>query len=224
MIDKKFLLLFLSTTVLLSAVFIIYSQIDIHTSAFFFDEDGGFFLNRHPVLLFMYRVIYFVSAGLIVSYVLLLAISFIFKKHIKHLGRRQLIFLTLALTIGPGILVNAVLKEHWGRARPLQITEFGGTADFTPAFYIANFCDSNCSFVSGHAAMGFYPMALAFLFAAGSKSRKRMLVLGISTGILFGGARVLQGNHFLSDVIFSGLLTFLVYYLLAGWLKPHLNK
>lgn len=224
MIDKKFLLLFLTSTVLLAALFFFYAQIDLLVSSFFFEAKDGFIYNRHPVLLFLYEIVYFVSAGFIISFVLLLAVSLIFKRHFKHLGRRQIIYLTLALAIGPGLLVNGILKEHWGRARPLQITEFNGKADFTPAFVITDFCESNCSFTSGHAAMGFFPMALAFLFGIGTKLRRQILVVGITSGIIFGGARIIQGNHFLSDVIFSGLLTFLVYYLLAAWIKPHLKS
>jgi len=30
------------------------------------------------------------------------------------------------MIIGPGLLVNTVFKEHWGRARPSQVEEFGG--------------------------------------------------------------------------------------------------
>lgn len=217
---KRFLFLFSVATILLAVVFISFDQLDLLTSGFFFDQENGFIYNRHPILLVMYRIIYFVSAGLIIGYLLLLAVSFIFNKHLKHLTRRKIIYLTLALAVGPGLLVNLVFKEHWGRARPHQISDFGGTADYTPAFYIADFCESNCSFVSGHAAMGFYPMALAFLFSIGSKARRRLLQVGITTGILFGGARIIQGNHFLSDVIFSGIFTFLVYYGLALWLKP----
>ena len=138
----------------------------------------------------------------------------------KYLGRRQLAYLSLALALGPGLLVNLILKNNWGRARPFEILEFGGNTELTPAFIISDFCERNCSFVSGHAAMGFYPMAIAFLFASGTKARKRMLMIGIMSGIIFGGARIIQGSHFLSDVLFSGLFTFIVYYALSLWIKP----
>jgi hypothetical protein len=50
------------------------------------------------------------------------------------IGGRDLAFLLLVLVLGPGLLVNGILKEHWGRVRPLNCQEFGGTGVFTPAF------------------------------------------------------------------------------------------
>ena len=46
---------------------------------------------------------------------------------------RGFVFLGLAYALGPGLLVNTVLKIYWGRARPYAIAEFGGTDAFTPA-------------------------------------------------------------------------------------------
>ena len=57
-----------------------------------------------------------------------------------------------AFCFGPGLVVNGVLKAFWGRARPSQILEFGGAAQFTPPVQIADQCARNCSFVSGEAS------------------------------------------------------------------------
>lgn len=43
-------------------------------------------------------------------------------------------YLLLVIALGPGLLVNAVLKEQWGRARPSQVAEFGGSAAYTPVW------------------------------------------------------------------------------------------
>ena len=52
-----------------------------------------------------------------------------------------------ALLLGPGWVVNEALKNHWGRARPEQVSDFGGAQRFTPALQPADQCVKNCSFV-----------------------------------------------------------------------------
>src|SRR6478672_12010674 len=42
------------------------------------------------------------------------------------------VFPVPTLVLGPGLLVNGVLKEHWARPRPGAVVEFGGTLPFMP--------------------------------------------------------------------------------------------
>ncbi|MBI1262280.1 MAG: phosphatase PAP2 family protein [Rhizobiales bacterium] len=134
----------------------------------------------------------------------------------------KLLYLLLALLLAPGFVVNSVFKDEWGRARPWQTETFGGDKSFTPPWVMVNQCAKNCSFVSGHAAMGFYVFAFGFL-AAGAW-RRRLFILGCVTGGLVGLGRVVQGDHFLSDVIFSGFIVYFICWLLyrgfeaMGWL------
>lgn len=216
--SRQFMIPFILISLSLALLFVFFPQIDLSISKLFYTQSKGFLLNRQPILLFMYYFVYWISAAMIVGFFTLLLVSLLFKKHLPYLGRRQVIFLTLALALGPGLLVNGILKDNWGRARPLHVTEFGGNKTFTPAFVITNQCERNCSFTSGHASIGFFPLAIAFLFSG--VWRRRIFALGITTGILFGGARILQGAHFFSDTIFSAILTFLLYSALAWWLEP----
>ena len=116
--------------------------------------------------------------------------------------QRKAAFMLLALLLGPGLLVNEGFKEHWGRARPRDVSTFGGHASFTPAIEPSRECHSNCSFVSGHAAAGFALMAFAWV----STRRRLWIVIGISAGAAIGLARIAAGGHFLSDIVFSGLI------------------
>ncbi len=43
---------------------------------------------------------------------------------------RVVLFLVGALALGPGLLVNGILKEHWHRPRPVHVTEFGGNKPY----------------------------------------------------------------------------------------------
>jgi lipid A 4'-phosphatase len=161
-----------------------------------------------------------------ISFVLLFLSAALFYKFtgrtILDLTYRKLIFLVVVLAMGPGVLVNSVFKEHWGRARPHHVIEFGGTKEFSPPIVIADQCESNCSFVSGDAAVGFYFFAL--LFAFGKKYRRLLLPLAICTATTFSSIRVLQGAHFLSDVMFSGVITYFTILVAAHFILNRKDK
>jgi lipid A 4'-phosphatase len=97
------------------------------------------------------------------------------------------------------LIVNVVFKDHFGRARPRDIEEFGGSKRFTPAFVISSECDSNCSFSSGEGAAGFFSMALALAL-----SRRRAIFLAaVAMGSLVSLSRIAAGAHFFSDTVVS---------------------
>jgi lipid A 4'-phosphatase len=131
---------------------------------------------------------------------------------------RRMLFLVLGFAIGPGLVVNVLLKPNWGRARPNDIVEFGGAAQFSPALLPADQCAANCSFVSGDVSIAFAYVAIAMLLPA------RWRPAGIAAALLFGtgmgGLRLLQGAHFLSDVVFAALFTLLPIAILARLLLP----
>lgn len=179
-------------------IFWFYPQIDLLTSALFFDPEKGFFLGSHALVLFSYQL--FARLQFLVLGLLLLALitaQWIPAWRLRG-QRRAAIYLLLLLLTGPGLLVNAGVKENWGRARPREVTEFGGHQTFTPALIPAAQCEHNCSFVSGHAALGFYLIGMAWV-----TRQRRWLAAGIALGMLVGAGRILQGGHFLGDVIFS---------------------
>jgi lipid A 4'-phosphatase len=97
-----------------------------------------------------------------------------------------------------------------GRARPDEVTHFGGARTFTPAFVPADQCESNCSFVSGHAAFVFGGFAVALV----ARRRRATTLLVAVLGGLAGLGRMLQGAHFLSDIVFAGVFMYAVAWLL----------
>jgi membrane-associated PAP2 superfamily phosphatase len=117
--------------------------------------------------------------------------------------RRVFIFNILLFVIGPGVVANGILKEYWGRPRPREVKELGGRSEFEPVLSI-NKTSGGKSFPSGHATMGFYFVGTFFILR---RHRRRlselMLEGGIVLGMAMGVARMAQGSHFLTDVIFS---------------------
>lgn len=118
-------------------------------------------------------------------------------------GGRAALVLVLSLALGPGLLINAGLKESWGRARPSQIVEFGRDRAFTPALIPTNQCGRNCSFASGEVAMAFSLLTLAWL---AGRHRWIAMLPGLVLGVAMGVARMSAGAHFLSDALFAGLI------------------
>lgn len=111
-------------------------------------------------------------------------------------------FLLLALLIGPGLVANVGFKDHWGRARPREIAEFGGSEKFSPAL-VPHFdkAKSNGSFVSGDGAFGFF--FPAFAYVAPRRLSRRVFWGGMAVGGLFGFCRLATGAHFFSDIVYA---------------------
>ncbi len=118
--------------------------------------------------------------------------------------RRVAVYLALSYLLGPGLVTNVLLKDHWGRARPLHVRAFGGPLLFTTPLHPASQCSSNCSFVSGHVSVPFCLMSFCFLIRDRRRRRWAMIGLG-ALGAMIGLERIAAGKHFLSDVLFSAL-------------------
>lgn len=125
---------------------------------------------------------------------------------------RVAVFLLATLLAGPGLIVNVGLKSHWGRPRPGEVTAFGGGLDFVPWWSPFGRCESNCSFVSGEASSAFWLLAVAVVLP--ERYRPVAIVAAVLYGLAVGLARIAIGGHFISDVLFAGVSTALVIWLL----------
>jgi len=174
-----------------------FSDIDLRMSKLFFDE--SFYLNaRWWALLLNGGVDYFLYATMS-TVVGIYAFNRLMKRDLYEVDGRKVLYLLLVLVIGAGLIVNVIFKENFGRARPRDIEEFGGSKHFTPAFVITRECDRNCSFSSGHGAGAFFSVALALAL-----SRKRVTLLAaLAFGGLVSFSRVASGAHYFSDSVVS---------------------
>lgn len=197
---------------LAGAAFVAYPALDLFFAGLFHDPQRGFPAEADATVQAVRRL-WHLSAWLLVigAGVLLVASALLGRKRLLGIGRAALVFFLLVQGFGPGLLANAVFKDHWGRARPSQVAEFGGMKRHTPPLLPTDQCARNCSFVGGEAAYGFSFMALGFLPAPAWRRRA-----WFAFGAAFGGAislvRVAQGGHFVSDCLFAALLM-----LLVGW-------
>ncbi|WP_051312441.1 phosphatase PAP2 family protein [Pseudodonghicola xiamenensis] len=139
-----------------------------------------------------------------------LTIYGLFTRHTLRIPPRFWGWCVSLVLLGPGILVNLILKSHWGRARPAQIEQFGGQARFTPPFQITDQCQHNCSFVSGEASLVTAGGLIigAILWHVVPPQRRRWLVATLAVLVLaLASMRFFKGRHFLSDVIWAMIFT-----------------
>jgi lipid A 4'-phosphatase len=199
----RFIFIFLAVSGLLLVLF---PQLDLAVSNLVYNDD--YFALSHSALAEWLKdktSLVMLIAGLSILGYLAFAL---WQGDFAH--RRKALYLLVAIALGPGLVTNVVFKDHWGRARPREVIEFGGKRQFTPALIISNQCPKNCSFYSGHAAIGFFWASLAFVLR-----RRYLFIVGFILGWLFGLLRLFQGAHFLSDIVFAGLFTMGIAYLLA---------
>lgn len=181
---------------------------DLAVAHYFYDPMQQF--SNAPWLAFIYD--YGIIPAWIVVAAAAVALIFSFFNRSWQEWRRPALVLILTLGIGSGIIAHAILKEHWGRPRPKQVIEFGGTQAFRP-YYSPQFHppQPSKSFPCGHCSMGFFFFALMHLGA--HYRHRRLYLIGFLLTLILGGvlsyARLAQGGHFLSDVLASALIMWL---------------
>jgi lipid A 4'-phosphatase len=188
-------------------LFSVWPGIDIYVSAAFY-ENGAFAGQGNAIVKASYH--FFAVLPVLCLVVLVSGLALSFRKPRLRL-RSTCVFMLICLFLVPGLAIDKGIKDNsTGRSRPRNIETFGGDAHFSGPFQYAGTCSRNCSFVSGHAANGFFLMSP--FWAIGGR---RWLVFGILAGSLAGVGRILQGAHFLSDVVFAGWVSYFLYGLIA---------
>lgn len=207
-----------------SLIFINFPFIDIRVSEWFFESR---FISRQQwwEQALHHGVKYFVGVA-IIALLATYAVNKFAKKKWGGVDGKKVTYVLLVLILGAGLLVNAVFKDNFGRARPRDIDVFGGAKQFTPAFVIANQCEKNCSFVSGDAAAAFFSLSLVMAF----RRRRAMIVASLAFGTAVSFARLAAGAHFLSDVVTAFFVMLIMsdvlyhYMLSPEWAAHRLSK
>lgn len=207
--DKKIIIDFalpLTAAIFLTAVLYV-TNADIEVEKWFYSPVSGWFLGKENPWYFLYEYgnipALLLSIGGLVAFVL----SFFQRKFISY--RKVGLFLVIFMALGPGLVVNAVFKDHWGRPRPIDTMNFGGTEVFRHAWDRGQ-PGQGKSFPSGHASVGFFLFSPFFFLRKTSRGWAAFfLCLGMSYGILMGTGRMIQGGHFPTDVLWSGAFTYL---------------
>jgi len=203
----------LAALLALSIVFHV-TQLDLNLQRLFWSPADGWRFANYPLVQFLYHYGTWPALGVGASAVAVWIVSLVTGRLVQL--RPVCLFLALVLIIGPGLLINAVFKDHFGRSRPTQATEFGGKQSFRPLGEPGP-KEGGRSFPSGHASTGFYWLALGVFFWERRRSLALGFVaLGILHGTLMGVGRMAQGGHWASDILWSAGFVYL-----TAWLLNH---
>lgn len=191
-------------TAFLTLLLIVFPEVDISFSRLFFSQEDRFIYKENFLVYQLYVLLPLLTKLFILVCLLYLVYLVVKYRSYKRILRSGVFFLVIAAAIAPGFVVNEVFKENFGRARPRHIQEFKGEKEFTGAFKMSDQCERNCSFSSGHAAMGYFLTAIAY--TTNLLYFNRIYLTGIVFGSLVGLSRIIMGGHFLSDVLASAFV------------------
>lgn len=206
-----------------SGLFVTYPALDIATSRLFFDGTT-FSVVGNPWVEGLRNVLIWAEDG---GFVVVVVLAFASRKRaILNLTSRDWAFQALVFLLGPGLIVNGLLKRFWGRARPFMTQDFGGDAQFSKAWAFVDQCAGNCSFVSGEAA-GATALAVSIcmvLRVNRAKMTTPLYQMGVAVALTLplvtAWQRMAAGRHYLSDVVLGTLLVALLAALLHWLFTP----
>ncbi len=194
----------------------LYPQLDLAISRWFFAADRHMFVGFDPWMMRLRDIATWIVTALAVPAAVAPIAKLLRPRLPFAIPPRAIILLVATLVLAPGLLANVVLKDYWGRPRPIDVIEFGGTDHFVPWWDPRGECPKNCSFIAGEGAGAFWTLAPAAL--APPAIRPLAYVAAIAFGAATGTVRIAAGGHFFSDVVFSGVFTFLIIWIAHGWL------
>ncbi len=196
---KKDLLISVAVFGLLTLPFL-FTNLDIFLQRPFYSVTQGWFLMNEPFWDFIYK--YGIFLGYFLAIAALILVSLTYWKKSMLIWRKAAWFMLFVMVAGPGILVNGTFKDHWGRPRPREITEFGGKENYVKVWIKGD--TNGKSFPCGHASMGFY-LSIPFLFLRNKHKKWAWIffVFGTLYGGMIGYARMVAGGHFASDVVWA---------------------
>lgn len=195
-------------TALVSALALAFPHWDRDVAALFFHPGEGFTAARSEPLLLLRaagRWVWVAAIGLAAG---VAAVAVVRSRRARIPTMRRATFLVASLALGPGLIVNLMLKEGWGRPRPRDVLDFGGDLAFVPAWIPGGGCPTNCSFPSGEASSAMW--LVAFVFVVPKAWRPAVLAASLAAAVAVSANRMAFGGHFLSDVAIGWGLVVLV--------------
>lgn len=200
---------------LLSFVFFWDSRLDLFFANIFYtpgNPAGAWSHQDDPVWKFFYHGAP-VMTGVLMLSCLFVLIGSHFHDKLKA-QRIYAIFIFLAVALGPGLLINTIFKPYWGRPRPRQVQELGGKYEYQ-SFWQKGVSGQGMSFPCGHCSVGFVFGTFYWIYR---RKNPALAYGGLATSIVLGTGmgigRIAAGGHFMSDVIWAALMTWVP----AWWL------
>jgi lipid A 4'-phosphatase len=213
--NRTGLLIALALAAAVGLAFGVFPQLDLDLAGLFFDPAaGGFRGSFNPVLNTLRDLSRLIVTLLAAPAGLALLGKLVLPRRRMLIPGRAAVLMIGALALGPGLVTNSILKNHWDRPRPIDVIQFGGDEHFVAWWDPRGDCPENCSFVAGEPSGAFWTLAPAMLVPPAWRGLATAAALAFGAGI--GLVRMAGGGHFFTDVVFAGVFTFLIIWLLHG--------
>ncbi len=215
--NRTGLIIALSLVLIVGVLFGIYPELDLKLAALFYDEPSRTFpIKLNALAEFARNGAMWIAWGLALPAILALIVKLLRPDRPLLISGRAILFLLLTLLLSAGVLTNLTFKSHWGRPRPIAVTQFSGDQTFVPWWDPRGNCARNCSFFSGEGATAFWTYAPAALAPPAWQplAYAAATLFGVTTSLL----RMAFGGHFFTDVAAAGLVTFLVIWFVHGYI------
>ena len=215
--NRTGLIIALAVAAVVGVIFGLFPQLDLMISAPFnaMVVNGNNFAPRiYPPLMLARDIGLWVGTAIVIPVVAALLLKLLLPRRRLLLSGRAIVFLISTIALGPGLLVNVTLKDHWGRPRPIDVTQFGGDQHFVAWWDPRGDCPGNCSFVSGDVSGAVWTIAPAALVPPPWRAIAYGAALALGIGM--AAVRIMAGGHFFTDTVFAGVFTFLIIWVVHG--------
>jgi lipid A 4'-phosphatase len=218
--NRAGLIIALGLALVIGFVFGIHPEYDLRLAALFYDPAMKTFPVKSDALASFARdAAMWVAWAFALPAIVALVVKMFRPDRPLMMSGRTVAFLLITMLLSAGILTNLTFKSHWGRPRPVMVTEFNGPWKFMAWWDPRGECSRNCSFFSGEGATAFWTLAPAAL--APPPWRPLAYAGAVVFGLVTSGLRMAFGGHFFTDVSIAGLVTFVViwfaYALIYRW-------
>ena len=205
-VTRNWLLASVAVGVLVGVLFAAFPFWDLEIAGLFFDPTAAKFpLSIDYSANIIRRIANWIPFLLLAPAVFVLLRKLALPSSKMLMAPSVVVFLVGSFLLGPGLTSNLLLKENWGRPRPNFVQQFAGSETFQPWWHPSTACKRNCSFVSGEASQAFWTVAPASL--APPQIRPFALGGAVLFGTAVGAMRVVFGRHFVTDIVFAGVIT-----------------
>lgn len=192
-----------------------FSKIDLSVASFFYRLYPEFIVPKTLQWTYQYGPGIALLIGMMAATLLVVNIRPSWQKY-----RTSALMLFLVLLIGPGLMITT-LNKYTYRPKPKQVQLFQGKEAFTSIAAIKWQSGNKPfhSFPSKRVSIAFFLLAL---WRAALRENKRglgkiLLLIALCSIISFSWVSMARGGHFFSDILFSGVITWLVTLLIENY-------
>ncbi len=205
----------IAASMVVIVIFTRFPQLDLDLAKLYF-VDGEFVLHNSPMINGLRMAFWNLSLLMVIVAVIVLSLAHHYEWPRRILPIRAWNVILWGFVLGPGILVNVLLKGFSQRARPRDVLSFGGDRFYTPIGQLSGQCDFDCSFVSGEVSgTTMFCLACVVLIQhhqnrLSPRSQYSLYAILAVIFVFVFVHRILTGGHFVSDAVLGALFTALV--------------